>query len=263
MRKTMTSRLGSYQGTLVVADQSENKPLWLNKSPTRFTELIAGARLSLADLASAGAEQSADIGGSTEALRDLRGRFEGELLVLTRATYRCLKNDGRTEDAAKVNLKLSHLREARAVDLSGLGETVLDLAEAISQPAAAGQPVPGEKYGVVAAKVAAVDELWEKYSAAVGAPIGARAKRKALTESLPGRFAAVEEQYAELDDLIIQFRGTEAGDRFVEAWFNARRVFDTGRRAGRPAESAETAQPGQPARTAQPAQPAPADVLQP
>jgi hypothetical protein len=29
--------------------------------------------------------------------------------------------------------------------------------------------------------------------------------------------AAVEETFAELDDLIIQFRGTKAGDRFVEA----------------------------------------------
>jgi hypothetical protein len=49
--------------------------------------------------------------------------------------------------------------------------------------------------------------------------------------------AAVEETFAELDDLIIQFRGTKAGDRFVEAWFNGRRVVDTGRRSNKPAPS--------------------------
>ena len=65
--------------------------------------------------------------------------------------------------------------------------------------------------------------------------LDARAKRKALTDVLPSKFATVEEQFAQLDDLIIQFRGTEAGDRFVAAWFNARRVVDTGRRANKPA----------------------------
>ena len=82
-----------------------------------------------------------------------------------------------------------------------------------------------------------MDELWADYSTAVGAPGSARARRKAITNALPGQFAAVEEKFAELDDLIIQFRGTEAGDRFVEAWFNARRVVDIGRRAAKPTVS--------------------------
>ena len=44
----------------------------------------------------------------------------------------------------------------------------------------------------------------------------------------------MENQFAELDDMIIQFRGTPEGDRFVDAWFNARRVVDLGRRAAKP-----------------------------
>jgi hypothetical protein len=118
--------------------------------------------------------------------------------------------------------------------LAGIGETILNLAEPLSV-STGGQAVPGEKFGVTADKVSAVDDLWDRYSTIVGAPVSARARRKALTDALPGKFAAVEEKFAELDDLIIQFRGTPAGDRFVDAWFNARRVVDTGRRANKPA----------------------------
>lgn len=245
MNDTLISKLGSFQATLVVADRTENKLIWLNQPPLRFTERLDATRLSVEGLASTGAEQSADIGGSTDALRGLRLQFENALHPLARATYRCLKNDGRTEDAAKVDLTPTDLHNARAVALAGLGETVLDLAEPISQPAAVGQPAPGDKYGVAATKVAALDSLWDNYRTAVGAPASARAKRKALTEALPSQFAVVEDQFSELDDLIIQFRGTEASDRFVEAWFNARRVVDTGRRAAKPA-------PAAPAPTVQP-----------
>ena len=235
MKDTLTSKLGSFQASLLVADQNENKPLWQNREPLAFAEGLAVARLAVTGLASTGAEQSASITGSTDGLRDLRVKFEAALHPLTRATFRCLKSLARDEDAGKSDLTPSDLHNARAGILAGIGETVLDLAEPLAQPAAPGQPAPGEKFGVTAAKFGVVDDLWSRYSTAVGAPTGARAKRKALTDVLPSKFATVEEQFAQLDDLIIQFRGTEAGDRFVAAWFNARRVVDTGRRANKPA----------------------------
>jgi hypothetical protein len=120
------------------------------------------------------------------------------------------------------------------VILSGLGETILDLAEPLTLVTAPGQASPGEKYGVTTALYDQVDDLWERYSTAVGAPAGARSKRKALTNSLPGKFSAVEDQFSDLDDLIIQFGSTEAGQEFVEAWFNARHVTPLGRRAAKP-----------------------------
>lgn len=79
-----------------------------------------------------------------------------------------------------------------------------------------------------------MDDLWSRYSAAVGAPAGARSTRKAKTDALPGKFAAVEEKFAELDDLIVQFGTTVLGRAFVDAWFNARQVVALGRRAAKP-----------------------------
>ena len=117
----------------------------------------------VAALAKTGAARSATITGSTDGLRGLPLRFEAALHPLARTTFRCLKNMGNDEDAAKVDLTPTNLRDA-----------------------------------------------------------------------LPSQFAIVEEKFSELDDLIIQFRGTEAGERFVDAWFNARRVVDTGRRVAKP-----------------------------
>ena len=36
------------------------------------------------------------------------------------------------------------------------------------------------------------------------------------------------EQIADLDDLVLQFDGTDAGKRFIEAWKRARIIVDTG-----------------------------------
>ncbi len=162
MKDTLTSKLGSFQATLAVADKDEFKALWLNQPPLAFTESLAATRVTVTALSTSGAEQSVPITGSADALRGLLTQFEHALHPLARATFRCLKSLGCEEDAAKVDLTPSDLHNARAVALAGIGESLLDLAEPISQPPAASQPVPGEKFGVTAAKVAAVDAPWDR-----------------------------------------------------------------------------------------------------
>ena len=90
--------------------------------------------------------------------------------------------------------------------------------------------------GLTAESIAALDAAWQRYGTAIGAPLGARSRRKALTEQLPGDFRAAEEHFATLDDFTLQFDDAGGtGTRFIDSWFNARRVQDTGRRAARPA----------------------------
>ncbi|HTX22706.1 MAG TPA: hypothetical protein VMD27_12735 [Candidatus Aquilonibacter sp.] len=242
MRDILTNKLGSFQSTLAVADEPENQPIWQNQPPQAFSDGLALARTAVAGLATTGAAQSLPTTGSTAALKALRGQFTTALLPLARATFQCLTSLGRTEDAAKVDVTGSHLHDARAVALAGIGETVLDLAEPLST-ATGSQSAAGDKYGVTADKVSAMDALWQKYSTAVGAPVGARAKRKAMSNQLPGQFAGVEQQFSALDDLVIQFRGTPAGDLFVDAWFNARHVVDLGHHTTHPASAPAPATP--------------------
>ena len=185
--------------------------------------------------ASKGAEQSTPITGDAEALRNLRADLEKWLHVLARATFRALNRLERTEDAAKVDLTPTDLSRSRALALAGIAERVLDLAEPLAAaPAGGGEPL-GKKEGVTAALVGRVDGLWDDYRIAVGAPAGARARRKALTEQLPDDVRAIEAKFSVLDDLVIQFSEAAAGDEFVGAWFNARKVVDLVRRAAKPA----------------------------
>lgn len=236
MNDTLASKLGSFRATLDVADTAEFRPVWLGRAPAAFEETLTAARATVDALASKGAEQSAPTTGATDALRQVRATFEQTLLPIARATFRCMKSLGRLEDAAKVDLTPTDLHNARAVNLAGLGETVLELAEPLSLPPAPNQPAPGVKFGLTADRISALDAGWQRYRAAVGAPLSARSQRKTLTRQLPDDFREAEQEFAALDDLILQFDDDGGpGARFLESWFNARRVQDTGRRSARPA----------------------------
>lgn len=235
MKGTLSNKLTSFTATLAVADNTDYTGIWQNQSPLAFTNKVATTRSAVKSLGDTGAAQSIKTGGPTAALKTLRKRFETSLHPLARATYQYLKSTGKTEDAAETDLTPTDLHNARAVTLAGIGETVLNLAEPLTNlpaPKTTGDnpPPTPDQFGLTADVVNNVDNLWQQYSTAVGAPIGARAKRKALTAELPGQFAAVEQQFKDLDDLVIQFRDNTGGkgDQFVEAWFNARHVADLG-----------------------------------
>ena len=235
MNNTITNKLASFTATLNVADAEEFAPVWTGKPPEHFSEGIAEVRAMVQAAISKGASQSASITGDAEALKNLRTDFEKWLHVLARATFQTLTRLGRTEDAAKVDATPTDLSRARALALAGIGETLLDLAEPLSVAPKAGGDPPGKKSGVTAALVAKVDDLWTRFGTAVGVPAGSRAKRKALTGQLPDDVRAIEASFADLDDLVIQFGDTPTGSAFVDAWFNARKVVDLGRRAAKPA----------------------------
>ena len=91
-------------------------------------------------------------------------------------------------------------------------------------PLTSGTTPPGKPYGLTAAKAAALLDLIEDYEAVISQPIAARAGRKAKTSDLRPRVRAVDGLLAGMDDLVVQFRGTPAGNLFVEGYFNARRI---------------------------------------
>jgi hypothetical protein len=55
-----------------------------------------------------------------------------------------------------------------------------------------------------------------------------------LTTARKNRTADLMEPVADLDDLVMQFDGTDAGKRFIEAWKRARIIVDTGGHSGTP-----------------------------
>ena len=59
-------------------------------------------------------------------------------------------------------------------------------------------------------------------------PRGEIVNRSALLREVDTDTAALVEDVSDMDDLAIQFDGTEAGRRFIEAWKRARIIVDTG-----------------------------------
>ncbi len=92
---------------------------------------------------------------------------------------------------------------------------------AVSQTSAA-------KRGVTAARVAALSAAITAFSTVMNSPRGEIVNRSALLREVETDIAALLESVGDLDDLVLQFDGTEAGRRFNEAWKGARIIVDSG-----------------------------------
>jgi hypothetical protein len=58
--------------------------------------------------------------------------------------------------------------------------------------------------------------------------------RNTLLKEVETDIAGLLEQLADMDDLVLQFDGSEAGKRFIEAWKRARIIVDSGGGHGNP-----------------------------
>ena len=72
----------------------------------------------------------------------------------------------------------------------------------------------------------------EEYAAIIAAPQALIANRKALTGHMRDRFNAVEDIFAMLDDIVLQFNATPAGRALIAAYQASRVVRDLGEGPG-------------------------------
>lgn len=74
------------------------------------------------------------------------------------------------------------------------------------------------KRGVTAVRVAALTAAITAFSNVMNSPRGEIVNRSALLREVETEIAALLDRLSDLDDLVLQFDGTEAGQRFNEAW---------------------------------------------
>ena len=82
--------------------------------------------------------------------------------------------------------------------------------------------------GVTAARVAALTAAITAFSNVMSTPRGQIVNRSALLKEVETDVAALLEKASDLDDLVVQFDGGDAGNRFKEAWKRARIIVDSG-----------------------------------
>ncbi len=216
------AKLRMYSAVKTHLQSREHQRLWLNQPPQVFTTLYNQFETGANDLGAFGDTQSQPTTGATQQQNLAETALEDAAHPLARALRLLLLAQGNQTDAEAWNLALTDWRRLQEQALLNRAKALQTALEATTQ----GATPTGTAYGITAAKVTDFNALVDAYEAVIGAPVAARASRKARTAELRPRFAAVDGLLADMDDLILQLRGSEAGDLFVAGYFNTRRLGD-------------------------------------
>ncbi len=231
MKDEFTNRLGMFDTTLLNLNTTANKAVWFEKDPLIFTAKVATATAGVVELRKFCVKQSTDITGSA-----LDKKREGDEAIavahrLSRALVTWFRDQSDETNATKVDLQESGWARLRDQEQVDQGRLVRDLAQGV---VAGPKSADAAAYGITAIAVASVNKEVEEYAAVVSAPQLSIADRKSLTQQMRDRFNAVEGLFVALDDLILQFSGTEAGRALIASHQAARIVRDLGAGPGEP-----------------------------
>lgn len=161
-------------------------------------------------------------GGAADAKAVAETTLEDAAHVLARALAVHFKKTGNLTARAQVNVSKSAIMKLRTQELVNKTTAIRDLATAtVSEPDA-------DKRGVTAARVAALTAGITAFSSVMNAPRGEIVNRSALLREVETDIAALLEALGDLDDLVLQFDGTDEGKLFIEAWKGARIIVDSG-----------------------------------
>ena len=222
MNLRLSNQLTMAGTCITVANGNEFKAVWLGKEPADFEADIARLMADYGAVISKSAQAEASGGGATDAKAVAEEALENAAHVLARALANHFKKTGNLTNRAKVDVTKTEIVELRNQDLIAKTTEIRDLAlVAQAEPGAAGR-------GVTAARTAALTGAITSFSGLMSAPRGQIVNRSTLLKEVETDVASVVEQVRDLDDLVLQFDGTELGRRFIEAWKRARLIVDTG-----------------------------------
>jgi hypothetical protein len=222
MNLRLANQLTMAGACLTVANSADYKPVWLGKEPADFEADIAQLGADYGAVISKSAQAEASGGGAADAKAVAEEALENAAHVLARALANHFKKSGNLTNRAKVDVTKTEIVELRNQDLIAKTTEIRDLALAAqAEPGAAGR-------GVTAARTAVLTGAITSFSGLMSAPRGQIVNRSTLLKEVETDVASVVEQVRDLDDLVLQFDGSELGRRFIEAWKRARIIVDTG-----------------------------------
>ncbi len=112
------------------------------------------------------------------------------------------------------------------VQLNMVGACITVAQSSDYKPAWNGQPPPD--FGTDLAQLATDNGAVTGFSTVMSIPRGQIVNRSALLKEVETDVAALLEKVSDMDDLVVQFDGTEAGKRFIEVWKRACIIVDSG-----------------------------------
>ena len=222
MNIRLTNQINMVGACINVANSKDYKSTWTGTAPADFGTDIAQLQTDYAGVTAKAALADSASGGAGDAKALAETALEDAAYILARALANHFKKTGNLDKLGQVDVTKSAIVQFRNQDLLDKTTAIRDLATATqAEPNAAGR-------GVTAARIATLTTAINAFTAVMNNPRGQIVNRSTLLKEVDTDTADLLEQVADLDDLVLQFDGTDAGKRFIEAWKRARIIVDTG-----------------------------------
>lgn len=221
-----TNRLNMVSTCITTAELAAHAAVWTNQAPLDFGTDFAAWKAKYNATTALAATAYAATTGPADAKAIAETAIEDATFTLARACVAHFKKTGDHARRAQVNLTKSAIQRLRDQALVTTATLIRDIGNvARSETGALGR-------GVTEARVIALTSALAAFSAQLNAPRTQIANRSALIRDVETRIADLVADAEALDDLVVQFDGTEAGRAFTAAWMQARIIVDAGHGPG-------------------------------
>lgn len=222
MNIRLTNQINMIGALLNVANTTENTAVWNGNPPLDFTTDIATLQTGYNAVIAKAALADGAAGGAGDAKAQAEAALEDAAHLLARALANHFKKTNNLDKLGQVDVTKSQIVQLRNQDLLERSTAIRDLANATAtEPGAAGR-------GVTPARITTLTNAINAFAAVMNLPRGQIVSRSTLLKEVETDIAALLEQATSLDDLVMQFDGTDAGKHFIEEWKRARMIVDNG-----------------------------------
>jgi hypothetical protein len=222
MNLELTGQIKMVGACITVANDKNNLPVWKGQPPLDFETDITALGVNYEAVLQKDAQADGATGGAGDAKSQAETILEIAAFILARALANHFKKTGNLDSLGRVNFTKTDIVKLRNQDLLDQSTAIRDLGTAtVAEPGAAGR-------GVTAARVAALTAAIGGFKGVMNNPRGQIVNRSTLKKEVATDVAALVTSVNDLDDLVLQFDGTDAGKRFIAAWKRARNIVDSG-----------------------------------
>jgi hypothetical protein len=222
MKSRLQNQLNMVGTCITIANEKENKLVWDGQAPLSFATDLADLTTSYQKINAAHALAKAATGGGGDEKANARSTVVNAAHTLARACANFFRKIGDADRRGKVDFTRTDIVSLRDRDLAAQASAIRDIAvTAATEPGAADR-------GITTANIAMLRSAIAVFEEKLNMPRGQVVNRSTLLKEVVKDTANLLEDLSDLDDLIPQFAVTPAGQRFVQAWKNARIIVDAG-----------------------------------
>lgn len=226
MNDILTNQLNMIGACIETATSAEHTLVWNGQEPADFAADLNVFQTHYTHARDVAHLASTATTGTADAKDEAETALENLAFQMARALAGHYKKTGDLINRAKVNIRLGALQKLRDRTLVTRSIEIRDLANSASAE-------PGSQTrGITTARISLLSPAITTYETLLNSPRSAIVDRSMHLRDLTTLVAGLMEEIRDLDDLVIQFDGTEAGRRFISAWKQCRNIIDAGHGPG-------------------------------